>query len=279
VVLLVPGYINLWGGKYHQNAKVLYISMYSSYNMYQEILQKIGLTLNESRVYEALLYLGESNTNNISIKSSVHRRNVYDALNKLIEKGLASETFTKGERLFKGISPERLKDILKEKEVALESFLPDMKKLHKAVEAEAEAHIFRGVEGFKNYLQLILEQKQPVYFIGAKAAWLDPRLKHYLKHFDRERKKIGIKFYHIFDHEVKTEKPEILKLVGKPYKFLPKEYSSNTMVDIFGDYVVTFVGAKPGQLFEEPILFVLKNKLLADGYRTFWKHMWDNCES
>ena len=141
--------------------------------MYQEILQKIGLTLNESRVYEALLYLGESNTNNISIKSNVHRRNVYDSLNKLIEKGLATETFTKGERLFKAISPERLKEILKEKETALESFLPDMKKLHQAVETEAEAHMFRGVEGFKNYLQLILEQKQPVYFIGAKAAWLD----------------------------------------------------------------------------------------------------------
>jgi len=27
--------------------------------MYQEILQKIGLSLNEARVYEALLHLGE----------------------------------------------------------------------------------------------------------------------------------------------------------------------------------------------------------------------------
>ena len=49
------------------------------------------------------------------------------------------------------------------------------------------------------------------------------------------------------------------------------------MVDIFGDYVTTFVGAKPGKLYEEPILFVLKSKLLADGYRTFWKFMWDFC--
>ncbi len=246
--------------------------------MYQEILQKIGLSLNEARVYEALLHLGEVNVNKISIKSKVHRRNVYDSLNKLIEKGLASETFVKGEKLFKAIDPERLKEIIKEQESALDAFLPDMKNLYKSVEPEAEAYFFRGVEGFKNYLQLILEQRQTVYFIGAKAFWLDPRLKHYLRHFDEERKARGIKFMHLFDYEVKEQKPEILKLVGKPYKFLPKKYSSATAVDIFGDYVVTFVGAKPGELYEEPLQFILKSKLLAEGYKKFFQFMWDRCD-
>lgn len=204
-------------------------------------------------------------------------RNVYDSLNKLIEKGLASETFVKGEKLFKAIDPERLKERIKEQESALDTVLPDMKKLYKSVEPDAEAYFFRGVEGFKNYLQLILEQKQTVYFIGAKAFWLDPRLQHYLRHFDEERKIRGIKFMHLFDHGVKKQKPEILKLVGKPYKFLPKKYSSATAVDIFGDYVVTFVGVKPGELYEEPLQFVLKSKLLAEGYRKFFQCMWDHC--
>ncbi|MCX6707360.1 MAG: hypothetical protein NT001_04445 [Candidatus Woesearchaeota archaeon] len=237
--------------------------------MYQELLQRIGLSLNEARVYEAMLYLGEANVNKISIKSKVHRRNVYDSVNKLIEKGLASETFVKGEKLFKPIDPERLKEMLKEKETALESSLDEMKKLYKSVQPEAEAYFFRGIEGFKNYLQLILQEKQTVYFIGAKAFWLDSRLKHYLRHFESERKKKGIKFMHLFDHEVREQKPEILNIVGKPYKFLPKEYSSATAVDIFGDYVVTFVGVKPGELYEEPLQFVLKSRLLADGYRKY----------
>ena len=245
--------------------------------MYQEILQKTGLSLNESKVYEALLSLGETNTNKISVKSGVHRRNVYDSLNKLIAKGLASETFIKGERFFKAIDPERLKDIIKEKEEALDSFLPEMKKLYKALEPEAEAYFFKGVEGFKSYLQLILQEKKTVHFIGAKAFWLDPRLQHYLRHFDKQRKASKIKFMHLFDHEIKTQKPEILKLVGKPYKFLPKKYSSPTAVDVFGDYVVTFVGAKPGELYEEPLMFILKSKLLAEGYRKIFQFMWDFC--
>jgi sugar-specific transcriptional regulator TrmB len=245
--------------------------------MYQEILQQMGLTVNESKVYGALIHLKESNVNAISIKSKVHRRNVYDSLNKLIEKGLASETFVKGEKLFRATNPERLKELIKEKETALDSILPSMKEVYKSKEPDAEAYFFRGIEGFKTYLQLILEQKETVHFIGAKAFWLDPRLQHYVKRFDRERKKLGIKFKHLFDYEVKEQKPEILKLVGKPYKFLPKKYSSATAVDIFGDYVVTFVGVKPGELDEEPLQFILKSKMLAEGYRKFFQVMWDSC--
>ncbi len=44
--------------------------------MYEQILMQMGLSLNESRVYEALLYLGEANVNTLSVKSKVHRRNV-----------------------------------------------------------------------------------------------------------------------------------------------------------------------------------------------------------
>lgn len=246
--------------------------------MYEVLLQEIGLSLNESKVYEALLEAGEASVQTISIKSKVHRRNVYDSLAKLAEKGLASELFIKGEKQFKAISPRRLLEILKEKEERVNKVLPEMELKYKNVEEKEEAYFHRGTEGFKNYLQNILEEKETVYFIGAKGFWLDPRLKHYLTRFEKERRKLGIKFKHLFDHEVKEQKPEILKLVGKPYKFLPKEYSSTTSVDIFGDYVVTFVGVGPGKLDEEPVQFVLKSRRLADGYRKFFQFIWDNCE-
>jgi len=246
--------------------------------MYEELLREIGLSHNEARVYEALLQTGEASVQAISLKSKVHRRNVYDSLNKLMEKGLASEVFIKGEKNFKAINPRRLLELIKEKEGKLDKILPEMQAKYEAVEEKEEAYLYRGIEGFKNYLQDILKAKETVYFIGAKAFWLDPRLKHFLPRFQRERKRLGIKFMHLFDYEVKEQKPEILKLVGKPYKFMPKKYSSPTAVDIFGDYVVTFVGVKPGFLYEEPIQFVMKSRKLADGYRKFFQFMWDHCE-
>jgi sugar-specific transcriptional regulator TrmB len=244
--------------------------------MYETILTQLGLSHNEAKVYEALLKIGESSIQAISLESKVHRRNVYDSIAKLQEKGLVSESFIKGEKNYKPINPERLIEIIKEKEEAVNKSLPGMQSLYKSKEPDVEAYLYKGTEGFKSYLQSILDTKETVYFIGAKAFWLDPRLEHYLRHFDKERKKRGIKFMHLFDAEIKKEKPEILKIVGKPYKFLPKEYSSSTAIDIFGPYVVTFVGVSPGKLHETPLQFVMKSQELADGYRKFFQFMWDN---
>jgi predicted transcriptional regulator len=241
-------------------------------------LKDIGLSTNEAKVYEALLDSGEASVQKISLKSKVHRRNVYDSLAKLIEKGLASEVFIKGEKNFKAINPNKLLELIKEKEDRINKVLPEMQAKYSFKEEKDEAYFYRGTEGFKVYLQNILETKETVYFIGAKAFWLDPRLRNYIPRFDKQRKKLKIKFMHLFDYEVKDQKPEILKLVGKPYKFLPKKYSSPTAIDIFVDYVVTFVGVKPGELDKDPLQFVIKSKRLADGYRKFFQFMWDKCE-
>ena len=246
--------------------------------MHEELLREAGLSLNESKVYETLLGIGAANVEKISLKSKVHRRNTYDSLNKLVEKGLISEIFVHNQRNFKAISPTRLVDLIREKEDKISKILPELQLKFNSVSTSEEAYMYRGIEGFKNYLQDILDSGETVYFIGAKGFWLDPRLKHAINRFEKERKKKGIKFMHLFDYEVKEQKLEILQFIGKPYKFLPKEYSSLTAVDIFGDYVVTFVGAKPGELDQEPVQFVMKSRKLADGYRKFFQFMWDNCK-
>jgi sugar-specific transcriptional regulator TrmB len=247
--------------------------------MHEDILKEIGLSTNESKVYSTLLRLKEAPIEDIAAKSKVHRRNVYDSLAKLMEKGLISEVFLYKKKFYRAINPSRLIDILAEKEQKLKSAMPNLEKTFQSVETEEKAYIYRGIEGFKNYLQDILDQEETVYFIGAKAFWFDPRLEHYLVKFQQERKKKKIKFMHLFDYEVKEQKPEILKAVGKPYRFLPKKYSSSTAVDIFGDMVVTFVGVGVGQLPEEPVQFVMQSRRLADGYRKFFRFMWDHSES
>lgn len=246
--------------------------------MYTELLRTVGLSLNEAKIYEALLQSGDSSVQEIALKASVHRRNTYDSLAKLMEKGLAMETFAQGEKRFTAAHPRQIVTLLKEKETRITEALPQMEATFESRQEDEEALMYKGVEGVKNYLRDILKTKETVYFIGAKAFWLDPRLQHFLPHFQRERKKLGIKFKHIFDHNVKEEKPGILPLVEGTYKFLPKNYASQTAVDIFGPYVVTFIGVRPGELPKEPVLFVLKNRTLADGYRTFFQFMWDHCE-
>ncbi|MBI5227025.1 helix-turn-helix domain-containing protein [Candidatus Micrarchaeota archaeon] len=245
---------------------------------YADILGEVGLSTNESKVYESLLSAGSSSIEQIALKSKVHRRNIYDVLGKLLEKGLISETFVQNRKEYRAINPSRLIDLIQEKERKVQEILPELEKKFTEYEEEETAYMYKGINGVKQYLQDILDVGETVYFIGAKALWLDPRLKHFLVKFDRERRRKGITFMHIFDYEVNEQKPEILRLVGKPYKFLPKNYTSPTCVDIFGDRVVTFVGVRPGQLDDEPVQFVLKSKRLAEGYKKFFNFMWDRLE-
>ena len=247
--------------------------------MYTEILQDLGLSPNEAKIYEALLGLGEASVNTISIKTKVNRSNVYDAMERLVEKGLASDIFATGQKFYKAIHPRRLLEILKEKEAVVEKILPILEKKYEKEHEEEEAFFHRGIQGYKNYMFDILKEKKPYYCVGGKGMWFDPRLKFFMPKFDRERKKSDICFRHIFDAEMKGKVKEPLEFEKNEYRFLPKKYSSNLTFEFFGDYLVIYSGSGTyGRLKEEPTLFVLKSKEVTKGFRKLFDFMYEHCD-
>ena len=58
---------------------------------YQDIFESLGLSPNEAKIYESLVEHGESSISYIAVAAKVHRRNAYDAIERLIDKGLTSE--------------------------------------------------------------------------------------------------------------------------------------------------------------------------------------------
>ncbi|MFH1440197.1 MAG: helix-turn-helix domain-containing protein [Candidatus Woesearchaeota archaeon] len=249
--------------------------------MYEEALMNVGLSLNEARVYEAMLQLGEANVNLISIKSKVHRRNVYDSLNKLIEKGLTAQYVVKGEKHFRATNPERLQSILKEKEDKLIAVLPEIKTKFQTIKTEEQAYIYRGIQGFRNYMQDILDVGEDAYFIGAKGGWFDPRLKSFRIRFYKELKKKKIHCYHLFDHEMReyVNKKDLESPVKEHLpeaRFLPKEFSTNSAIDIFGDRVVTFTGLSINKLDDDLVQFVMISRKLAESYKKWFWLMWES---
>ncbi len=245
--------------------------------MYTQIFTEIGLSINEAKIYEALLQEGEAAVGQIALKSNIHRRNIYDAVNRLIEKGLVFQIFGKGENLYKPVDPAKLMELVDEKRMKLEGIMPRLEKLHASTPQHEAAYIYKGVEGFKNYLRDILSVQEDTYFIGAKGCWFDPRLQTFLDRFLVDAKKRGIKYKHLFDYEVKDHAKHVPKAVGKPYKFLPKKYSTESMVDIFGDHVVSFTGAGLAQIHDDITIFVIISKPMAESYKTWFQFMWDHC--
>lgn len=246
--------------------------------MYSEVFEEIGLSPNEAKIYETLLSTQEVGVSEISLKANVHRRNVYDALNRLVEKGLVFRIFQKGENQFRAVTPDKLAEVLEAKEKRLAKILPDLRTLYQSTPLEQAAYIYKGLEGYKNYMSDMARVAEDTYFLGAKALWFTPKIElQYLTDFQNALKKKGKKYYTLYDPRVKEKIPEAIKNVGGDFKILPKKYPTPGVTDMFGDYIVTFTSVDIGNVGEDVTIFVMKNKDLAETYRTWFKIIWDFC--
>jgi sugar-specific transcriptional regulator TrmB len=244
--------------------------------MDQAIYESLGLSPNEAKIYESLVESGESPISKIAINAKIHRRNAYDAMHRLIDKGLIFEIISGGENLYNAVDPDKLTELLAEKQ----NRLPELKKKFSRRLAPEEAYIYRSYEGLKNIWHDMLRVGQDVYTIGAKGQWYDPKTEASRKAFFKEANRKKLTFTQLFDQEVKTQLPNFPKHFEGvlKYRFLPREYSTNSTTNIFGDYVVTYTGVKIGKISENTIFFILHSKDLAESHRKWFWYMWKQSE-
>ncbi|MBW3017352.1 hypothetical protein KY316_03180, partial [Candidatus Woesearchaeota archaeon] len=115
----------------------------------EKVLEDLGLSKNEAKVYLSLIHLGSSTAGAISKNNKVPRPNVYDALERLKEKGLAAETTKDNKKYFSACDAKNLMNILKEKEMKLNSILPSLM-LNQQLAKDSEARIFKGAKAVRN---------------------------------------------------------------------------------------------------------------------------------
>ncbi|EKD67433.1 MAG: hypothetical protein ACD_48C00410G0001 [uncultured bacterium] len=244
--------------------------------MYSEILQEIGLSPNEAKIYETLLSTGETSATTISLHANVPRRNVYDTLNRLIKKGLVFRIFHTKEHIFQAVNPDKLLEVLKEKEKKLTDVLPILHDLYEQDPPTEAAYIYKGIEGYKNYMRDMVRVGEDTYFLGAKGLWFTPGIEDiFLKEFQKTMQKKNLTYKTLYDPRVKIELPQVLDQVGGTYKFLPEGCATPGVVDVFGDYVVTFTSAGVGNFGEDGTIFVMIHPKLAETYRIWFQMIWD----
>ncbi|MBU0613245.1 helix-turn-helix domain-containing protein [Patescibacteria group bacterium] len=240
-------------------------------------LQTLGVTMSEARIYLAILEIGESRVSSIANKTGINRRNIYDSLSTLIDKGLIFQIVGEKEGIYAAVAPEKLHQLIQSKEIALGAVLPDMKKIFQSAKVREKAVIYRGIEGFKKFMQDMLSSETPIRSIGAKGGWGDKKLGDYANWFEQERIKRKIKVYNLFDHEMREVigKSKPLYNAYGEYRFLPPGFSTNSSVDFFGDTIVIFTGLYVERVVEDVTLSVFVNRNLAESYRIWFQCMWD----
>jgi len=246
--------------------------------MVEKTLEKLGLSPNEAKIYNALLDLKEASVGQITKNSNIHRRNVYDTINRLIDKGLIFPIVTKGGNHYAAVDPDKLSELLQEREISLARALPNLKIRFERKQSRQEAYIYRGIAGMKRYIRDILRVGKDTYTIGAQLCWLDPKLKAFSLQAMKEFKRRGIKFYYVLGAGIKDKAKRDLNKFGSNYRVLPQKYCSDSTIDVFGDYVVTFTGVKFKKVTPDATIFVLHDQNLANSYRTWFQFIFDHCK-
>ena len=237
-----------------------------------EILRKIGLSDGEIKVYSALLEVVISPLNKIHEKTGIERRNIYDILNKLIERGLVTYIEENKRRLFQISHPSKLIGYVEEKKYELDKTREEIEKeMHSIIERfnfkrpNINAEIYRGVEGVKAVWEDMLNYKE-IYWIGS-GRYVPKKFPTWFSNWNRRRIKLKIKMFNIFRYELKKE--------VKPFKFeycrfLPKAFSGNpAVICIYGNKTINFL------LGEYFFAFIIENKEIAENYKRYHRYLWD----
>ena len=125
------------------------------------ILEEIGLTKSEIKVYLALLKTGTASKKHIVKESGITPSKMYEVTDKLIQKGMVS--FTKQNKVlhFTASPPEQVLNFLEQKKESLDRqseefklLIPKLASLQKTHEPVIE--VFRGREGLKTAYDMLL---------------------------------------------------------------------------------------------------------------------------
>ncbi|MBI2971002.1 MAG: hypothetical protein HYY37_01130 [Candidatus Aenigmarchaeota archaeon] len=237
----------------------------------QDLMGEIGLTKNEAKIYLNLLRSGSSRAGRITEATGIHRRNVYDALERLMQKGLVSFVTMNSRKLFHATEPERLLQIVEEQKKSIEESRRRLEKeIHKLKPHRREhgdVKVFKGREGIKTVFEDILAAGENYAGYGP-GEQIEKVLRFYMPGYVRRRMKKNIKpklIYNESAHNRRYTSNPMLEC-----RFLPDEFSSHAALRIYGSKVAIILFSE-----DEPLAIVIENKSIAEGYRKYFNVMWN----
>jgi len=235
-------------------------------------LREFGLTDREVKVYLALIQLGTALVQDISRKAGTYRTYTYEILKSLMEKGLVSYFIKSSKQYFEVAEPEKLLNILKEKESKINDILPELKNLYKSTKEKPKIEFFIGKEGIKTVLDSLIKTNQEILVYGStkkQISLLDFYFPNYIKRRIASKIKIKVlteKSKETF-HQKEKDEEEL-----RETRFLPTGIEFPTATNIYGNKVAIL------SLEKEPIGLIIDNEEIAKTQKIIFELLWKIAE-
>jgi len=241
------------------------------------ILKEIGLTKNEIKVYLALLEIGITTSGPIIKKTGIHTSKVYDALERLAEKGLVSHIVEANTKHFNAVSPDRILDFLKDKKKKIEiqekevqKIIPELRLKQQLVGKDTEAEIFRGWKGMDTAYRMMLKvlKKGDInYVFGASKGEDEERVRNFFNNHARRLARKRIKQKIIFNESARGN---IQESISRPKLFQVRhmEHTTPAEINIWGKNTMIVI------LRKKPMVILVQDETVADSFRKYFDVMW-----
>lgn len=234
--------------------------------MISESLRSIGLSQNEAKIYMALLELGPSLIGKVCGRTKIHRRNVYDSIEMLKDKGFVSSTIINNRNVFEAVNPKRILDIIDEKKASIQTILPQL--LSSQNKKQASVRVYSGLNGRKVIFEDKLNYQGEQYVLGAHKP--SKRSSLFIENYHKRRilKKIPLKMLFINNEKESARKFKRYKLTQ--VRLLPDKFSSPIAINIYGNNTAILMGSDT----MEPISILIEDKELSDDFKTYFRMLW-----
>lgn len=208
-----------------------------------ETLERFGLSPNESKVYSALLELGESPVQTVAHKAQLQRPNCYAVLESLRKKGLVSLSVKSRGRRYVAENPRKLKEMAQESLNQLNELLPSLQSLFNESPRRPVVKFYEGKEAIGQLYEEILSS--PSFDCIYSPSYVSAVYVGLVEEAGEKIVKAKIKTREIItDKEVPSFYPKIFKAPLQQFRHLPMSQENPTDLILYEDKVA-IVSYKP----------------------------------
>ena len=233
-----------------------------------KILEDIGLSNAEIKVYLALMELGTTTAGPILEKSGLQNSVVHMTLNKLIERGFVIFVKEGKRNHYQASNPKHIIDFINEKKERFKEILPELLLKQKQAKEKPEIIMFRGINGIKELLMELLEAGGKEHHTSGSTAKSLMLGDAWWVSYHKKRAERGIKAKLLLNEALAYWKAEI-KYPKSEVKYTKVGFEPLTETIVRNDKIGIIVWT------DKPLGVIIHQKEAAESYDQFFKLMWD----
>lgn len=124
----------------------------------EHILEKMGFSKNESRIYMSSLEMSVASAQDIAVKAGLKRTTTYSVLSSLVGRGIIGKTLVKNKTRFVAEPPEKLLNLANEIKENIKGVLPQLDAIYNKNEVKPRITYYEGENAIHNVYEDTLRE-------------------------------------------------------------------------------------------------------------------------